>query len=598
VSGALDLVGSMVIENGARWGEAATPEQWDDMEALLSGEGPRRHFWLRARGRSKTTDCAAASLAMMLTVFGAGDECYAAAAGRDQAGLIIRKVRGIAERTPELAGALDIQNYRIITPRTGAMLDVISSDLATSWGKTPRWLFVDEVANHGSGETAQQFADSLLTALIKRPDSQCLCATTPSSPSHWAYGLWQAALGDPLWRTSVVSGPAPWQDPAELASERARLPESLWKRLFECVWAEADDALADAAAVDACVRHEGAIPAQPGTVYVVSFDLSVSSDHTAVAVAHIDDGPGGQRTVVADRLEAWVPRAGRQVDLGEVESWIMQASRDYGGAMIVGDPYQAVAMCQRLRDCGHQVKAVQFTAQANSRRAQMLLRLVRDHALNLPADENLRRELLSLRLTERASPGTLKLTTDGSSAGHYDRVTAVMLGAEELLSRGTGSYLGIYGDMACCDGCGRYYPAARPACQWCGRKNDGYEEPAPKRSAILAAAGAAPKAEPVSVTPGGWASAYYPPNAVRCQAGHFYDGKASKDRCPQCITGTLSFLHSRGRPVSTGGIGRPGGFTGIRENACNVHRAGCARPVALPGAIRRDHAEDHHKLTR
>jgi len=554
----------MVLEDGHRWGEVATPDQWADMEALLTPGGPRRHFWLRARGRSKTTDCAAASVAMMLTAFGPGDECYAAAAGRDQAGLILRKVRGIADRTPELAGAVDIQNYRVITPRTGAMLDVISSDLATSWGKTPRWLFIDEIANHGSGESAQQFADSLLTSLVKRPDSQCLTATTPSSPSHWAFGLWQQALDDPEhWRTSIVAGPAPWQDPGELEAERRRLPESLWRRLFECEWAEADDALADAAAVQACVRHEGPLEPVPGVVYVVAFDLSVSSDHTAVCVAHIaEDGP--QRTVVTDRLAAWVPKAGRQVDLGEVEAWIVQASRDYGGAAVVGDPYQAVSMIQRMKDAGLQVKPVTFSAGTNSRRAQMLLRLVRDRCLDLPDDEALRKELLSLRLTEGTSPGVLKLTTDGSSSGHYDRVTSVMLAAEELLSRGTGSWRDVYGDMVTCEGCGRGYWASKPSCQWCGAKNENYAGPVAKGSAILAASsartGGEPVTEPVTVTPGGWAAAYYPANPVKCQGGHVFDGKANQ-RCPQCIAGTVSFMRGSGQRF--GGHPGPGGLGGF-----------------------------------
>ena len=38
-----------------------------------------------------------------------------------------------------------------------AVLDVISSDLATSWGKTPRWLFIDEICNHDGTEGAKGF---------------------------------------------------------------------------------------------------------------------------------------------------------------------------------------------------------------------------------------------------------------------------------------------------------------------------------------------------------------------------------------------------------------------------------------------------------
>ena len=68
----LDLVSQMVLDNGARWGECATPEQWADMRALLEPGGPRRHFWLRSRGFSKTFDAGAATLAMMLAAGGIG----------------------------------------------------------------------------------------------------------------------------------------------------------------------------------------------------------------------------------------------------------------------------------------------------------------------------------------------------------------------------------------------------------------------------------------------------------------------------------------------------------------------------------------------
>jgi Phage Terminase len=430
----LDLVASVVLDDGARWGERATAEQWADMHALLAGAEPRRHYWLRARGRSKTFDAGAATLAVMLAGgLAAGDEMYAAAAGRDQAALIARKIRGISERTPELRGAIEVHNYRLATPRSGVQLDVVSADLSTSWGRTPRWLFIDELPSHERGEIAQTFVESLLTSLPKRADSQCLAVGTPSSPSHWAYGLWETAEADPLWRTSLVSGPAPWQDPAELQSERRRLPESLWRRLFLCEWCEADDALADAGAVAECIRHDGPLDPQPGVRYVVAFDLSTVSDHTAVLVAHVEEAGTG-RMVVVDRLAAWKPSKAHPVDMAAVEAYVAESAREYNGAAIHGDPWQAVSMVQRLRQ-HHQVTEVTFSAGANSRRAQQLLRLIRDRALDLPDDPDLRRELLSLRLTEGSSPGVLKLTAESGTVGHFDRVTALMIASEALLSR-------------------------------------------------------------------------------------------------------------------------------------------------------------------
>lgn len=477
----LDVVHSLVLESGHRWGELATPEQSEDMAALLGDDGPRRHFWLRARGRSKSTDVAAASIAMLLAGgCRAGDELICGAAGRDQASLIVRKARGLVERTPELAGGLvSVERYKVVTAH-GAALEVISSDLATSWGRTPLWVAIDEIANWGTGESDRTFAEALLTSLPKRANSRAVLVTTPSSPAHWSHALWQTALDDPLWRTSLVAGPAPWQDPAELESERRRLPDSLWRRLFACEWAAADDAIADSDAVNACVRHDGPLPPEPGLGYVIAFDLSTSRDHTAVIVAHAAD-EDGRRVIVADRVESWIPRGG-QVDLADVEAWIKQASKDYNGAQVVGDPYQASLMIQRLRDAGLRIRPVTFSAGSNSRRAQMLMRLIRDRTLNLPDDDALRRELLSLRLTEGSTPGVVRLARDSSSQGHHDRATALMLAAEQLLTWPPGSVLAAFGIVQC--QCGHAFPRSpadgvtRDRCPKCGTQipDDGKQQ--------------------------------------------------------------------------------------------------------------------------
>ena len=511
----LDLVASMVLEDGSRWGESAVPEQWDDMEALL-GTGKRKHYWLRARGRSKSFDTGAATLATMLAggVRG-GDEMYAAAAGREQAGILARKMRQIAECTPELATAVDVQNFRVVTPRTGAVLDVISSDLATSWGKTPRWLFIDEICNHDATEGARGFVDALLTALPKRRDSVCLAASTPSSPNHWSRELWDFALADPLWRCSQSSGPAPWQDPAELESERRRLPVALWRRLYLCEWAELDDALATLEQVRACIGHEGILGPDPEYAYVHGADLSYARDTTAVATCHVEVR-AGREILVVDRIRACRPGKGKQIPLGEVEDYGSARAREYGG-MINADLYQAVVIVQKWRAAGHHVKAAMFNPLANSRRASLLLSLIRERQIDLPADEpELFGEITSLRLAEGSTPGVLKLTTDGSSEGHFDRVMAVMLAAEELMSRPAGSWLDAYAAVMCdechqaytdSDQCPRCYPQAHKT-----RDRD-----------VPADAG--------TMGAGGWMAAY---GAKICGRGHAYVPRKGRDGCPRC----------------------------------------------------------------
>ena len=510
----------MVLEDGSRWGESAVPEQWDDMEALLSPGGVRKHFWLRARGRSKSLDTGAATLATMLSgeVHG-GDEMYAAAAGREQAGILARKMRQIAELTPELATAVDVQNFRVVTPRTGAILDVISSDLATSWGKTPRWLFVDEICNHDGTEGAKGFVDALLTALPKRRDSVALMASTPSSPNHWSRELWDFALADSLWRCSRSDGPAPWQDPAELESERRRLPVALWRRLYLCEWAELDDALATLEQVRACIGHEGILGPDPEYAYVHGADLSYARDTTAVATCHVEVR-GGREVLVVDRIRAWRPGKGKQIPLGDVADYGAARAREYGG-MINADPYQGVVIIQKWREAGHQVKAATFNPLSNSRRASLLLSLIRERQIDLPEDEpELFNEITSLRLAEGSTPGVLKLTTDGSSEGHFDRVMAVMLCAEELMSRPAGSWLDAYAAVVC-DECHQAYASDLDTCPRC------HPQSHRARDRDVPA-----DAEPMGG--GGWMAAY---GAKICGNGHAYVPRKGRDGCPRCGPG-------------------------------------------------------------
>ena len=113
------------------------------------------------------------------------------------------------------------------------------------------------------------------------------------------------------------------------------------------------------------------------------------------------------------------------------------------------------------------MKAATFNPLANSRRASLLLSLIRERQIDLPEDEQeLFHEITSLRLAEGSTPGVLKLTTDGSAEGHFDRVMAVMLCAEELMSRPAGSWLGAYAAVLC-DECHQAYADDLDGCPRC-----------------------------------------------------------------------------------------------------------------------------------
>lgn len=433
------MVASMTLEDGARWGSVATPEQWADARAVLTVDGPRRHYWLRSRGRSKTTDAGALTLAALLLQVPAGAESYAAASSREQAGLLIRKIAGLVERTPELSGThVDVQQGRVVVPGRSIALDVLSSDVSSAWGRTPSWLFVDEIANWGTGESARLFADALLTAAVKVPGCRVLLGTTPSAPSHWAHSLWRSAESDPLWRTSLTSGVAPWQDPAELESERRRLPEFLWRRLFECEWSEPDDVLATADDVDACAVLDGPLPYRAEVApYVVACDLGLVRDRSIVVVCHsetagigdLGDGLHG-RKIVLDRIITWQGRKGAPVLLEDVAMTIEELAHSYK-ATVVFDPYQSVHMAQQLRTRGVDCTEFTFSATSVGRLASVLFTLLRNRMIDLPRDdERLLDELRTVKLKE-SSPGVVRL--DHESGKHDDRAIALAMAAVHLL---------------------------------------------------------------------------------------------------------------------------------------------------------------------
>lgn len=418
----LSVLAGLVVDSGARWGEVATPEQWADARAVLAGTGPRRHFWLRARGYSKSLDAGGVALSLMLAGLPAGAECYAAASDREQAAILRRKIGGLVSRTPEVRGLVEVGAWRVGVPARDVALDVISADAASSWGLTPALIVLDEVCMWGETEAPRTFFDALMTSLPKRADSRALLISTPGSPSHWTRKVYDGALRDPRWRVSHLAGPAPWADVAEIEAERRNLPESTFRRLFLAEWVEGEDRLVRHDDLDAAMAHDGALAPQPGVAYVITLDVGLVNDRTVVAVGHAE-GPPNDRRVVVDRLRVWAGTHRKPVDLSDVEETLISLSAAYNSAPVTSDPFQAAQLISRLTRRGMRATAWQFTAASVGRLGAALHVALRERRLVLPRDEALRDELAHVKLRE--VPGGYRLTH--SHGRHDDMAVAVAL---------------------------------------------------------------------------------------------------------------------------------------------------------------------------
>jgi phage terminase large subunit-like protein len=430
VSAAFDLMGSLVLEDGRRWAEAAAPWQSADAGAILDTSGPRLHYLTRPRGASKTTDLAAVAIAALVAQLPPRSRSYAAAADQDQAALLLDAIGGFLSRTDGLVGALRVDARKVTATRGGATLEVLAADEASSWGLKPAFLIADEFAAWKTTPNSRRFWRSLFSALPKVPDSRLAILTTSGEPSHPSHKLLERARASDRWRVSEVPGPCPWIAAADLEEQKAELPAWEFARLHMNRWTESDDRLTNVADLAACVTLDGPRDWLRGRRYALGLDVGLTADRTVLAVASME---AGTQTVVLDRMLVWQGSRQQPVSLDVVEAAVVEAWRSYSRPPVIADPWQSAQLCQRLRARGVRVIEFAFTAQSVSRLALRLHGAIKDHALALPDDPDLLDELANVRLRE-TSPGVYRL--DHDSDKHDDRAVALALAAVHLAERG------------------------------------------------------------------------------------------------------------------------------------------------------------------
>lgn len=427
---ALDLLGGLRDHIG-RWWDTATTVQRDDAAAILDLDGPRRHWLGRAKGYSKTRDVAGISTVVLLTQMAPGERGYVAAADADQAGLLRQSIAAFRSNTPALEPAITVESRRVVAPNYGTELVILPADSAGSHGLRPKWLVVDELCNWPDVERHREFFDNLWAGLPKVADSRGVVISTAGSPGHFSRKIFDAANDDELWRVSDIHGPPPWADPAEIESERRRLFPARFARLWMNEWAEADDAIADPADVDAACTLQGPLAPETGRRYIATLDVGKRHDRTVAVIAHAEPEGDGTRVVV-DRMQVWTPRPGAEVSLDDVRAWLIEFCRSYG-ARLHYDPSQAYLMVEQLRSAGIGCEEFAFTASSVGVLATSIMQALRGRRLTLPNDQALRDEILNVRLRE-TSVNVLRI--DHKSGKHDDRVIATAMAVHLLTSSG------------------------------------------------------------------------------------------------------------------------------------------------------------------
>jgi hypothetical protein len=412
------LRSSLIMPDGRRFGDVMAPFQRQDFAALDSRQ--RQHAYLeRGRGGSKTHDVAAEAVCELF-LGPPGGRLYAAAVDRDQAALLHEAAAGWVRRTPLLAASVEVEKWRIIVPATDNVLSMLSADAPSAWGLAPTWFAEDEFANQPEGY-GEEMWQALWTALPKRR-GRCVVITTPGwDRTSLCWRVREMALKSPDWYVSIQAGPAPWLDPAWLQQMRASTPDHVYARLFDCRWVENVGAFLSVAEVDGLFTSD--LPAGSGPT-AIGLDLGLTRDSSVIAVVRRDYTTD---SILVEHLETWKPASGLPIDLQAVEDSVAVLARKFAGPIII-DPWQTALLSQRLQARGLRVTEFPFTTENRRRLFGVVLDLVRNKRLRSRPHENLRRELLSLEVTETASGWRV----DHRVGRHDDHVVAVGLAAKAV----------------------------------------------------------------------------------------------------------------------------------------------------------------------
>ncbi len=300
----------------------------------------RRAYIERPRGHSKTSDMAI-QIAWILLAARTPVNGVAAAADREQAELLLRAIKNLKHVNPTLCGELSFVNGAVRNSRTGSRLDLISSDVGSSYGILPDFVICDELS-HWPGPDLWY---SLLSSAAKKPSCVLAVLTNAGVGRGWAWDVRENASRSRDWYFSSLDRPlAPWITEQSLAEQKAMLPPAVYERLWLNRWQHSDGEFVSLAEAEACIdpQLQRVAVGQPGVQYIASIDYAEKHDFTVGVICHHD----GERIVV-DRMDVVRPSPLRPTPTAWVEQWIEQAATRFPSIRFVLDEYQLLSVYQK-----------------------------------------------------------------------------------------------------------------------------------------------------------------------------------------------------------------------------------------------------------
>lgn len=424
-----------------------------------------KRLWTeRHRGASKSQD--AAVMALWVLAFSRRQvRGVVVAVDGDQAGIVQQAVDRLVRLNPWLAQVLTVSKWKVTNERTGSTLEIIASDVASSWGLLIDFAIFDEAASHPD----DGMWTSIASAIGKKPDAVLVTLGNCGWRDSWVWELREKIRLDPAWYFHEMHDLAPWVSQAQVDEQRKLLPAVAFDRLWGQNWV--DSAGGDAFRpedVDAVCTLAGPQEPEPGYNYICVLDLAVRKDCSAAVVlarhcghrerivrgesrvlstldeirldlGHLDqptpdiqtrlvEGTGKLKVAL---VKVWRPTANQKVSLEGVKQWVLDQHERYKFRCVAADPAQAEMLLEQLREAGLNAEPRDQTGGRLQEQATCLVDVVTEKRIELYPHPDLIADLKRARVVEKSYGWRLswpRFTGDGDGTRHGDAGTALSIG--------------------------------------------------------------------------------------------------------------------------------------------------------------------------
>ncbi|MCA9039669.1 MAG: terminase [Planctomycetaceae bacterium] len=414
------------------------PWQQADFEALdpawifLSrgeslGKQIRRAYFERPRGHSKTSDMAV-QIAWILQYAQRRLKGVAAAADRDQAALILQAVQKLIQLNPAICPDLVVRKDYVENRQTGSRLQLISSDVQSSWGILPDFVVCDELCHWEKADLWY----SLLSSASKRRHCLLFVLTNAGIGRDWQWEVRENARRHNRWYFSSLEGPqASWIHRESLEEQRQLLPRPVYERLWLNQWQHSDGEFVTLAEAEACrseslhYRDRG----EPQHEYIAAIDYAEKRDYTVGVVLHQEGD-----LLLVDRMDVVVPTTHQPTPVAWVEDWLHEIAGAFPVVRFIIDEYQLLGTIQRLENL-YPIQRFEFAGNRGNHELAMLLRqLIVEQRVQwyqncgqlsgVNKRDDLETELASL-LLKQMQRGRIRIDHQTRSGYHDDRSFAL-----------------------------------------------------------------------------------------------------------------------------------------------------------------------------